>query len=218
MNPYEVLGVQKTATKKEITRAYRARAQACHPDHHPNDPQAASTFKALSEAYEVLSDEIRRKLYDETGATHVTDHEREAQKLMAGILLQITDKLTEGGSNIESINLMEVLRNSLRGSEESLKKQLRELTRARDNILKVVKRLKRKKVHEENILAKMVQVPLPEIEEGINQLENQLKVVAIAQHETAEYEYQYEKPANPGWTNTATTTTSQYSRNFKFLP
>ncbi|MCC7104164.1 MAG: J domain-containing protein, partial [Chloroflexi bacterium] len=64
---YEVLGVSRGATEKEIRNAYRKLARKTHPDLHPNDKQAAERFKEISEAYEVLSDAEKRKKYDRFG-------------------------------------------------------------------------------------------------------------------------------------------------------
>jgi molecular chaperone DnaJ len=61
---YEVLGVRKSATDAEIRRAYQRRARALHPALNPNDPVAADRFKAVTEAFEVLSDAQRRAAYD----------------------------------------------------------------------------------------------------------------------------------------------------------
>jgi molecular chaperone DnaJ len=60
---YEVLGVQKNASKEEIKNAYRKLALQYHPDRN-KDPTAEEKFKELSEAYAVLSDEEKRKRYD----------------------------------------------------------------------------------------------------------------------------------------------------------
>lgn len=65
---YAVLGVKRGATDKEIKSAYRKLARKYHPDVNPNDKGAAEKFKEISEAYEVLSDEKKRKLYDRFGA------------------------------------------------------------------------------------------------------------------------------------------------------
>ncbi|CAM3914013.1 molecular chaperone DnaJ [Nocardiopsis rhodophaea] len=62
---YKVLGVSKTATQDEIKQAYRKLARANHPDANTADPKAEERFKEISEAYSVLSDEQRRKEYDE---------------------------------------------------------------------------------------------------------------------------------------------------------
>ncbi len=63
-NPYELLGVSKTASDAEIKRAYHKLARTLHPDVNP-DKQAAEKFKAVSAAYELLSDKEKRKRFDE---------------------------------------------------------------------------------------------------------------------------------------------------------
>ncbi|XP_051979563.1 dnaJ heat shock protein family (Hsp40) member A3b isoform X1 [Xyrauchen texanus] len=65
---YEVLGVPRTATQKEIKKAYYQLAKKYHPDTNPDDPQAKEKFAKLAEAYETLSDELKRKQYDTYGS------------------------------------------------------------------------------------------------------------------------------------------------------
>jgi molecular chaperone DnaJ len=62
---YRSLGVAENATAEEIKKAYRKLAKQYHPDANPNDPAAADRFKEISEAYAVLSDDAKRKKYDE---------------------------------------------------------------------------------------------------------------------------------------------------------
>ncbi len=64
---YEVLGVSKTASKDEIKSAYRKLAMKYHPDRNPDNKEAEEKFKEAAEAYEVLSDEQKRKQYDQFG-------------------------------------------------------------------------------------------------------------------------------------------------------
>jgi len=79
---YEVLGVSRNATEKEVAAAYRKLAIRYHPDSHPGDADATEKFKEAAEAYEVLSDSDKRALYDQYGhagleaggaAPHFTD-------------------------------------------------------------------------------------------------------------------------------------------------
>ena len=64
---YEVLGVSKNATEQEIKSAYRKKAKELHPDVNKDDPHAEEKFKEAQEAYSVLSDENKRKMYDQFG-------------------------------------------------------------------------------------------------------------------------------------------------------
>lgn len=65
---YEILGVSKTATDDELKKAYRKLAKKYHPDANPNNKEEAEKkFKEVNEAYEVLSDSKKRKMYDQFG-------------------------------------------------------------------------------------------------------------------------------------------------------
>lgn len=64
---YEVLGIQKGATEDEIKKAYRKLAVKYHPDRNPGDKAAEEKFKEATEAYEVLSDDQKRPIYDQYG-------------------------------------------------------------------------------------------------------------------------------------------------------
>jgi len=64
---YATLGVKKTATPEEIRKAFRKLARRYHPDVNPGDKRSEEKFKELSEANDVLSDEKKRKVYDQVG-------------------------------------------------------------------------------------------------------------------------------------------------------
>lgn len=64
---YKTLGVARSATKDEIAKAYKKLARKYHPDLNPGDKKAEEKFKDITEAYEVLKDEEKRKLYDNLG-------------------------------------------------------------------------------------------------------------------------------------------------------
>ena len=64
---YEVLGVERTASADEIRKAYKREALKHHPDRNPGDAGAEAKFKSVNEAYQVLSDDEKRQIYDQFG-------------------------------------------------------------------------------------------------------------------------------------------------------
>jgi DnaJ-class molecular chaperone len=67
---YQTLGVSKTASREEIQKAYRQLARKCHPDLNQNDPKGAKEkFQKVQEAYDVLNNPEKRKVYDQFGVS-----------------------------------------------------------------------------------------------------------------------------------------------------
>lgn len=64
---YEVLGVSRSASQDEIRKAYKKLAKKFHPDVKPADPDAEKKFSEITEAYDALSDDAKRKAYDQFG-------------------------------------------------------------------------------------------------------------------------------------------------------
>lgn len=66
---YKILGVAKNSSAKEIKKAYYQLAKKYHPDTNKDDPNASKKFQEVSEAYEILSDDTKRKEFDTFGTT-----------------------------------------------------------------------------------------------------------------------------------------------------
>ncbi|TPX45534.1 hypothetical protein SeLEV6574_g03813 [Synchytrium endobioticum] len=64
---YDILGVKPSATKKDLKRGYKERSIKYHPDKNPGDASAAEKFIELAQAYEVLADDEKRRIYDQYG-------------------------------------------------------------------------------------------------------------------------------------------------------
>jgi curved DNA-binding protein len=64
---YKLLGVSRSSSKDDIAKAFKKLARQYHPDLNPNNKDAEAKFKEINEAYEVLKDEEKRKLYDQLG-------------------------------------------------------------------------------------------------------------------------------------------------------
>ncbi len=67
MDYYKILGINRNATAEEIKKAFRKLAVKYHPDKNPGDKKAEERFKEINEAYDVLSNDEKRKKYDEFG-------------------------------------------------------------------------------------------------------------------------------------------------------
>jgi DnaJ-class molecular chaperone len=66
-DPYEVMGVAKSASEEEITKVYRKLARQYHPDRNPGDKEAEAKFKEIQNAYDILSDKTKRANFDQFG-------------------------------------------------------------------------------------------------------------------------------------------------------
>jgi DnaJ-class molecular chaperone len=70
---YQLLGLTKEASEDDIQRAHRKLVRDYHPDTNPKDPRAEERFKEIQQAYEVLSDDKKRREYDKTPHTSSTE-------------------------------------------------------------------------------------------------------------------------------------------------
>lgn len=80
---YQLLGVERNASADDIKTAYRRQAIKHHPDKNPGDKNAEAKFKAINEAYEVLSDSQKRAAYDRFGHSGVQGGQGEDQDFPA---------------------------------------------------------------------------------------------------------------------------------------
>jgi len=73
---YKILGVSKSASDRELKKAYRSYAKKHHPDKNPNDPSAKQKFQEVADAYDALSNAETRKIYDQYGHEGLKQHKQ----------------------------------------------------------------------------------------------------------------------------------------------
>lgn len=93
---YSVLGVKQSASASQIKKAYHKKALRCHPDKHSGDPAKTREFQIISNAYNVLKDEKKRKMYDQLGEEGVRMMEQGMQavspEMVAAMFMQTTPR------------------------------------------------------------------------------------------------------------------------------
>ena len=95
---FKILGVSRNATDKEIKSAFRKLARQFHPDLHPQDKKAESAFKEINEAYEILSDQEKKKSYEQFlnywFKIEIENREILIEKIMISALMNIKTLMT----------------------------------------------------------------------------------------------------------------------------
>ena len=105
-NLYEILGVRKNASTRSIKKAFRIKVKTLHPD--ANNGEEAKEYQQVKEAYDILSNPEKRKLYDDTGTIYTKSMEQEVFSNLVGLLNMIISK-----SNIEKlmrVDLIDILK------------------------------------------------------------------------------------------------------------
>lgn len=193
-NPYDVLGLVSPASDDEIALAYKIAAKK----HHPDAGGDAEAFRRVQEAYELLCDPMRRKMFDETGLnldsiTHaaVTD----LRKLMAALAEQIVDP-----SELGSYDLLDRINKAVDSNYHNLNMGIAHLDKRLDH-LKAVReqienRMKRKPdATSPDIFLAPILGLIKTAEEAREKTKNTRMVLDSARKLLADYTYEYEPPA-----------------------
>lgn len=132
MDLYQVLGVERSATQDDIKKAYRDRARECHPD---KDGGSDEAFQRLNEAYEVLSDERKREIYDLTDSSqHSMEWDRRIRNLVGSIFIEAV--LQSVGNNIvkDCIKAVEEQRKKFVTKKRHVESQIAKIDRAKTKV------------------------------------------------------------------------------------
>lgn len=190
---YEILGVRRNATADTIKKAYRKRSR----DHHPDRGGDADAFRALQTAYEVLSDPVRRKTYDETGAFDPNagvDHDLPVviQFLHNG-LMEVLQNYEQMRVEPEKRDLIKDMIDRFREGQKTRADAMKNFRRGQTVLDRVIKRLKVKE-GEANLLADVARSKRAELEKVIvttaAEIEYMTKAIKILEN----HEFDWDRP------------------------
>jgi len=134
---YDILGVQSSATEKEIKTAYRKKAMEHHPDRNADGD--SEEFKNIKHAYEILSNADKRRRYDETGQSG--EGESVVERLMRGAVEATFDSIR----NVTFQDFITALRKLVKSEIKDIDKKLRRVREDINSCEEVVARTKSKK-------------------------------------------------------------------------
>jgi len=189
MTLYETLGVAKDATADELKAAYRRESMKHHPDRGGDE----AAFKAMKEAYEVLSDVARRQRYDETGATSDKPTPEEAALDAIGELL--LDVLEQ--KDADSTDLLAVMRKAIDNGYSDAQSKKAQLGKKIKNRKSALKRLRRKD-DRPNLLSAVLERDIAKLDGQLQEQDAIADLIGIMQKSLDGYAYDYERGTPPG--------------------
>jgi curved DNA-binding protein CbpA len=189
-NHYKTLRVKKKATQKEIKVSYRDLAREFHPDKNQGDKESEEEFKKISNAYEVLSDPVRRAEYDRTGSD-TTD--LELHRKAEGLLQQIFQLVVSQKSlaMIQKTDMIKAVSDQLDLGMSELQKNIDTSRKSRNMIGKILKRVKHK--NKMNPVSVMLRHEIEKHSETIAKSKLEMKVGKLAIKMWKEYGFDYEQ-------------------------
>ena len=190
---YDVLGVKSDATPKEITRAYRRLARKHHPDANPGDTDATGRFRAVQDAYDVLSDESRRAAYDRDGTTTAPPPNGGAAEILSVVgnaLLDILHDCSKGWASVGEIDVVGKLRERVEGFVSQTKESRGNLTRGEKVLASAVDRFQVDD-GEPNLLRDVVADKLRACRASLAQCDAELEKLKMVQKYLKKCRYDY---------------------------
>lgn len=192
MSPYEILGLEPTATDHQIKVAYRRRAKETHPDGKPGSD--GTEFAAVSKAYAILMDPEARKRFDETGSVDDVAPLTVRQHMITSIVALFNAALNaeaQRNTSLQHFDLMEAMRQNMRHNLEEGRKKLNGFRKSLADRQVLLKRITRKD-DGENLFADIIKQQLPELERIRAQADMEVRAMEMAMDELGHYKSEVE--------------------------
>ncbi len=196
-NLYEVLGVNKDAAAIEIKKAYRNKSK----EHHPDKGGDKDEFAEVAHAYEILSDSIKKEIYDRTGVSEQVPFGIKLSSLMDKTLFAVLKKCPDP----ETFDIIGEMTNDIKNKKFKMSENVKLGEKSTNNLKVVHGRLK---VNSGNNLLGVTLTAQIELQEGqIEQAKEEVEFFTEAIKWLSDYSYEFDQPApeiNRGFTITET--------------
>lgn len=191
---YEALGADDKDDVETITRKYRRKAKELHPDKRPGDAAAAEEFKRVAEAFEVLSDPVKRLTYDQTGEVpdDRNDPRRRALLLLARTVHKIIADDIAGDRKTTTRALIKDLKATLDSRVEEIETAIAAMEKEAATIEEIASRFEAPD-GEENVLASIVRGPLTDLRARIAMAADVKQVTKLAYDLAKGYKFRSDK-------------------------
>lgn len=193
MDLYTILDLPRNATKDDVKKAYRKKARKVHPD--TSKHKDGKAFCALQKAFSILSDDDRRKRYDETGSTEEKKSPEEACKIT---LMQMAVELVGScpDHRIDNIDVRAEMIRRLRAAKNTAEKNNETLGKGIAKFNKAAKRFLRKhKTKEPNFMADACAQKALQLGDEIKKNKDALKLIDISLSLLDDFAYEFDNPA-----------------------
>lgn len=168
-NPYKVLGVKINAAQRTIKSAYRYLSKKYHPDHNPGDPDIATKFQEIQEAYDAIGTPEARAHWDATGEVKSKNADEELPSFVEGIIIPTMHQILQNFHNYKSTDLVGLIRKEIRNGLSNARVNLSDTEKLHTRLMETAKRIRRKG-GDDNILAKIVETQAHERERNIDRI------------------------------------------------
>lgn len=182
MTLYDTLGVDKTASEKEIKEAYKKKAKKNHPDKGGSSEEMA----LINRAYDILGDKERREKYDTTGSEENSSFENKFFQFVNEIFMQLINTVTEP----DTTDVIGAFKTQIRQIISKFKNKQKENKEKKIKLEKIIKRIKTKK---DNTLITVLNGHLTDCDNAINGIENELAFLNQCLSIVNFYYYDYEE-------------------------
>ena len=182
-NMYDDLGVHKDADQETIKKAYRQKAKKTHPDNGGKSDE----FRTIAKAYNILSDDEKRKRYDNGENPDNINQNTHEQQVM-GAVFNLFNIVVDRNIDLDHNDLFDIIRQNLRSNQQNFKNEKDEHQKNIDRYNNILKRIKKKDesvffIHMLDDKIRGCKGAISQLDESINVCKDALKLIEECEYE-----------------------------------